>query len=424
MRAALVMLRTERRARWFFLAHAQSSLGAGAAYVALILLAYDRLASPWAITLVLLADFLPAMFLGPVFGAAADRWSRRTCAIVADLARAVAFIALALVDDFAATVALALLAGSGTALFLPAVMAAIPSLVAKERVPAATSLYGALTDFGHTAGPGLAALVLLAMSPETLMLANGASFAVSAVILARLDFGAVRPWDKREGRRSLIADAISGSRTVLAMRGVRALIVASSAVILFAGMFNVAELLLVREELGAGSATFSLLVGLFGLGVVVGSLAGASGGALRELKRRYLLGILATGIGLVGAGLAPHLAVAMAAFALAGMGNGLVLVHERLLLQASVRDELLGRVFGLKDAAISWGFALAFIAAGALLTVLGSREVIVMAGGLSIVVWVVAVWALRGTWNGDEPRAEPLPVEARDRARTPVGVPG
>src|SRR5918999_4827213 len=129
MRAVIELLRYERRARVFFAALAQSSLGTGAGYVALLLVALDRFDSPWAIGLVLLADVVPSMFLGPVFGAAADRWSRRTCAVVADLARAGAFIGLAVVDSFVATVAFALIAGAGTGLFLPAVMAAIPSLV-------------------------------------------------------------------------------------------------------------------------------------------------------------------------------------------------------------------------------------------------------------------------------------------------------
>src|SRR5688500_14767962 len=113
MRPIFDLLRAERPARRFFLAHAQSSLGTGAAYVALLLLAYERLASPWAISLILLAEFLPGMFLGPIFGAAADRWSRRSCAIVADAVRAVAFAAIAFTDGFGATVALALLAGVG-----------------------------------------------------------------------------------------------------------------------------------------------------------------------------------------------------------------------------------------------------------------------------------------------------------------------
>src|SRR5918992_3921292 len=101
MRSTLDLLRTERRARLFFVAHAQSSIGTGAGYVALVVIAYDRFRSPWAISLVLLADFLPAMVLGPVFGAAADRWSRRACAIASDVARAVAFIGIAVVDSFA-----------------------------------------------------------------------------------------------------------------------------------------------------------------------------------------------------------------------------------------------------------------------------------------------------------------------------------
>ncbi len=55
----------------------QSALGNGAAYIALLVVALDRFDSAWAISLILLADFVPGMLLGPLFGAAADRWSRR-----------------------------------------------------------------------------------------------------------------------------------------------------------------------------------------------------------------------------------------------------------------------------------------------------------------------------------------------------------
>ena len=57
------LLRREPWLRPFFLARAQSSLGTGAGYVGLLVLAYDRLESPWAISLILLADFLPTTFL-------------------------------------------------------------------------------------------------------------------------------------------------------------------------------------------------------------------------------------------------------------------------------------------------------------------------------------------------------------------------
>src|SRR5262245_43592804 len=110
MRAAFELLKAERRARVFFAAHVQSSFGTGAGYVALLLIAYERFHSPWAITCILLAEFLPAMFLGPFVGAAADRWSRKGLLVGADVIRAVAFGGLVLVGSFEATVALALLA--------------------------------------------------------------------------------------------------------------------------------------------------------------------------------------------------------------------------------------------------------------------------------------------------------------------------
>src|SRR6185503_10455685 len=224
------LLQREPQSRVFFAAHAQSSLGTGAGYVALLVLAYERLDSPWAISLVLVADFLPSMLLGPIFGAAADRWSRRWCAALADLARALAFLSLAFFDGFAVTVALALLAGIGTGLFRPAVMAGLPSLVSPARLPAATSLYGALADLGFTLGPALAAAGLLLADAETVVLVNGLSFAVSAAALTRVPLGG---GDRREEPRSLVREARAGVRAVAQMPKLRVVITGSSAVVLF-----------------------------------------------------------------------------------------------------------------------------------------------------------------------------------------------
>src|SRR4051794_36555112 len=166
MKAIFEMLRGERAARPFFLVHAQSSLGSGAGYVAILLVAYERFQSPWAITAILLAEFLPAMLLGPLLGAAADRWSRKRLLVAADAVRAAAFLGLVLVDGFAATLGLALLAGTGTALFNPTVMAALPGLVSRERLPAASSLYGTIEELGYVVGPVVAGLAFFSPPPR------------------------------------------------------------------------------------------------------------------------------------------------------------------------------------------------------------------------------------------------------------------
>lgn len=413
MRQAVDLFRKEPRARVFFVALTQSSLGTGAGYVALLLIAYDRLDSAWAISLVLLADLMPAMALGPLFGAAADRWSRRGCAIAGDLIRAVAFVGIAVVDDFGVTLALALLAGTGTALFNPSSLAALPSLVDRRRLPAATATYGAIADLGYTAGPAIAAGAFLVGSPETIMAVNGATFAVSAVLLAALSFGAT-PRTAME-RPNLLSQAREGIRAAARMSGIRIVLGASAGALFFGGAFNVAELPFSIEDLGAGKSGYSVLVTLFGLGFILGSLAGSEGGAAQELKRRYLVGLLLMGTGFLASGLAPHFAVALATFALAGFGNGLVLVYERLLIQRRVPDAMAGRVFGVKDALTAWAFGVAFIAGGALVEALGPRTLIVVAGAGGLAIWVATAAALRRRWQAATPDVP------RDPARRALG---
>jgi MFS family permease len=413
VKEVLALLRAESRARWFFAALTQSALGTGAAYPALLLIAYDRFHSPWAISMVLLADLAPAMLLGPLFGTFADRWSRRSCAVAADLIRAGAFVGIALAEDFALTVAFAALAGAGTALFTPATLAGLPSLVSKDRVPAATSLYGAIADLGFTAGPGLAAVLLAVAGAEEILLLNGVSFALSAVVLARLPFGfrpTVSPGADGEKPPSLLRETRDGLAVVARIRGIRIVIGASAGALFFGGLFNVGELLFVTEDLDASDAMYSLLVALFGLGFVFGSLRGSKGGEPALLRRRFVQGAFVMGLGCLFAGLSPNVIVALLAFMLAGFGNGLLLVHERVIVQQTLPDDLLGRAFGVKDALASWAFGVAFFAAGGLLTVVGPRELIIGTGVGGLLMAAACAVALRreATLDTDSERLRDL----------------
>jgi MFS family permease len=399
----------EPRARWFFAALLQSSLGTGAGYVALLLIAYDQWHSPWAITLILLADLLPAMLLGPVFGAAADRWSRKWCAVVADLLRFGAFCGIALADSFALTLPLALVAGCGTGLFTPAALAALPGLVEPKRLPTATSVYAALGDLGFTVGPAVAAVVLLFGTPEQLAALNGVTFGLSAIVLGRLAFGQA-PSEVDVSRPSLFREALQGMAATGEMPGMRALLGVSAGVLFFAGLFNVAELPFAQDILDSGEVGYSVLATAFGVGFVAGSLTGTKGGAPAAVKDRYRLGLLVLAVGLVLSGIAPTFAAAAGAFVLCGFGNGMVIVFERQLIQATVPDRLAGRVFGVKDALSAWAFGVAFISAGALITLIGVRELLVAAGIGGVVAWLVSLRALAGAFNETEPTLAGLPV--------------
>jgi MFS family permease len=421
MRPTLTLFRSERRALPFFGAQAQSALGTGAGYVALLLLAYDRNRSAWAISLVLAADLIPSMLLGPLLGAVADRISRKTCMVTADILRALAFAGVALVDDFVVMVVLAVVAGVGNAIYRAASQAAVPTLVAKDNVPAALAVFGAVEDVGFTLGPALAAGLLLLSGPAEITGLNAATFAISAVVLAALSFGA--PPENYAVREpgspvpSLLHDAREGMRTAAGTPGLRAILVFSSITLVSCGIFNVGELLFAETELGAGDSGFSLLVMIFGTGFLCGSLIGAKGGAPAELKRGYEAGILLLATGFIGCALAPTVAVATLTFGAAGVGNGLVLVHERLIIQALIPDALLARVYGTKDALTAWAFGLAFAGGGGLIAAFGVRSVLLAAGVGTALTAGGAVWVLRSAW-------EPETGEVRRRARSVRGFHG
>ena len=403
MRPIAELLRHEPQARVLGLALTQSSLGTGAGYIGLVVLAKARFDSPWAITLILLADLVPAMLLGPLFGAIADRWSRRTCVVVADLLRAVAFLGIAISPTFELTVAFAALAGIGTGLFNPAALASLSSVVTERRLPALTSLYGAIADLGFFVGPLVAGAVFVVGSAETLMWVNAVTFGVSALLLAGLSFGAAPARDPAaEHAPSLLKDAREGLRAAAGIPGVRTILAASGAGLFFAGLLNVGELPFAVDELGTTPTGYAVLAAVVGLGFIGGSVAGSSGGELPKLRRRYLLGLLLLGVGLLASGLAPSLYVAIITFALFGFGNGLLLVYQRLLIQRVVPDRMAGRVFGVEDALTAWAFGIAFVTAGAIIALIGARSLLIIAGGGGVLVWLASWLALRQVWVREE----------------------
>jgi len=397
----LELLRDTPSLRRFFAAFFQSQIGTGAAYVALLLVAYHRFHSGWAIALVLLGEFLPGIVLAPLFGSLADRVSRRRLAVCADLLRALCFVALAIVPSFAATVALALLAGVGTALFRPAINAALPGMVPPERRSQLTAIFYASVNSGVMLGPALAAGLLLITTAPVVLVLNAVSFVVSAGLLAGVDLGpsaASRSSGENEAGEpaSVWADTRAGARAAAAMPGVPVLMGVGALVVLTGAMFNVLAPLFATGSLHAGGSGYSVLMALYGLGMVAGSWTNARMGSdIEDLRRRWLVGIALSGLAMAVAALAPNFPLALMAFTLIGLGENLLVGPEMRLMQEMVTERLLGRVFGLKDVLENIAFVSAFLGAGALLSFAGVRAVFVGAGLVTIALAAVGALAFR-----------------------------
>jgi MFS family permease len=415
----LAFVRPPGSVRRFLLAALQSSVGNAVGYVALMLVALDRFDSPWAVSLVLLADFLPAIALAPLFGAFADRYPRRPLCVGADLLRCAAFVGLAFAGSFAAIVGLAILAGVGTALYHPASKSALADLAA----PRGDVAMGALVTVwsaASVAGPALAALLLLAFSPAVLLLADAATFLASAIVLGRMRLDGAQSATGGGAVAGDVANGVgAGLRAAGAVDGLSTVVGVGAAATLAFSLMNVAEPLLATDELHAGGAGFALLVCLYGVGSMLGTLRG------RARLPVLVTSLAGGGLALCASALAQSLALAAVTFLLTGLFAGAVMSSDHQLVARLAPVAIRGRVFGLKDALDAVAFCAAFAGGGLIASLSDSRAVFAIAGGGSLIIAAVATGVLRRARvrtaaSGEQPRPPQTGRRARG-ARRPAG---
>jgi MFS family permease len=228
------ILRSNAPLRRLLGAWLQSCVGTGAGYVALLLLTTRYLHTSWAVAAVLLCDLLPAVALGFWFGALADRYSRRALVVGAGLLQAAAFGGLALVHTAAPILLLALLAGVGNAMELPALRSGVPAIAGDDRQVAA-AIYDTCRWVGVTVGPLLTAGLFAVSGGVALPLAvNGLSFVIAAGVIATVPL--VGPAPEGDGPDRSVA---AGLKEAFAAPLIVPLVAATCGVLVAGSLLNV-----------------------------------------------------------------------------------------------------------------------------------------------------------------------------------------
>ncbi|MGH2849711.1 MAG: MFS transporter, partial [Solirubrobacteraceae bacterium] len=343
------ILSSNRQLRRLLLAWAQSCLGTGAGYVALLLLTYRHLHTPWALTAVLLAEFVPLVALGSLFGTWADRYPKRRLIVTANVLQAVAYGGLAMAHTAPRIIGLATLAGIGNAMQRPALRSALP-IVAGDAQQAAVAWYDACRWLGVALGPLLAAGLFAATGVGLPLALNGLSFLVAGAVMATVRVGG--PAGEHEdsddgGRRGFRG----GLEIALRAPGIASVIGCSAGANFSGGLLNVCEPILATKVLHGSGSDFALLVACYGAGMIAATVLVARGGdaSATSLIHRYLAAITLTAAGMTASAVVGSVLAASVAFLATGYANALQLVSETQLIQVRVPGPVQGRLFGAKD---------------------------------------------------------------------------
>jgi MFS family permease len=404
-RRQLSLLGTAPGFRLLFLATLGSSLGTLLATIALVVDVKDRTDSgPW-VSAVMIAEFLPAVAVGLLFGPLLDRLSRRWLMIGSDLVRAGVFCALPFAGSAGEIVALAGIAGLATGFFRPAVYAGLPNLVEEAELARANSLIQTSENISWTIAPVIGGALVAASGPDLAYWVNGASFLVSALLILRIAGGGLQ--GALATSRGHLHDLGDGFAQVVRTRPLLTVLVVWSIVLGAVAAANTAQVFLAKDAFSAGDFGYGLVFGCIGLGLAIGSFGAGTWVENRSVGSVYAASVLVHAIGLGTAGISPNVWVALPCFVLSGIGNGTAVVCNSLLVQRGAADDLRGRVFTVIMAVNYAAFGLGFVAAGPLVDRVGPRWIF---GGVGIVLAFAAAiaWGLARS----VPRAVDQPAEA------------
>ena len=373
--------------RLLWLSQSASVLGDGLVVVAIGLFVTRLTGNPGDVGVVLAAYSVPLVLFLLVGGVFADRLPRQAVMVVADAARCGLHAVLALLIATGAVriwqmVVIGLLYGTAQAFFQPAYTGLVPQTVPEPDIQAAQALGGVSREVAAFASPALATVLVLTVGGAAAFGLDAATFAVSAVMLARVRGrrrGAAAPGG------SVLADLLQGWTAVRERTWVWATITVFSISILVAlAPFFVLGPTVSRHVYGT-EAVFGVTNAAWGAGTVLGAVTGARW----RPERPMMTGIVCSlawpaQVALFAAG--PPVAVLYPATALAGVGLGLFAVWWETALAQRIPPHLLSRV-----SAWDWMGSLALTPVGYLLAGpaarwLGGPQVLIGGGALGLVL--------------------------------------
>jgi len=157
--------------------------GFEAGWIALMVTVYAKTHSTVWMSAALFVAIGTSGIATPIAGALGDRYDRRRVMIISELAAAACATAMAFTDRPGPLVALAALVGLAEAPFLPASNAAVPNLVADDRLEWANSTLAVGRNVGQMVGPLIGGLLTALIAPSAVFAVGAVGFLISAALV-------------------------------------------------------------------------------------------------------------------------------------------------------------------------------------------------------------------------------------------------
>lgn len=366
----------------------------------------------YAISLMMLSRFLPAVLLGFLAGVFIDRLDRKSTLILCDLARAVLVVMLPFAGNLFFICILVFIIETFTIIYGPAKDASIPDLVPVEQLTNANSL-NMLTLYASMAfGTSIAGSIIGFISwlgrvnPDFMgkidpnkaaFFVDSLTFIASAFLIYHISFRKISREKKVKMTTSQVRrDFREGFRYLWSQPLTRAVLVLTLTCFLGGGTIYVLSVGFVRYVLGGSGTTFMYILTTLLFGIMGGSLL--AGVLKNRFRKEKVMGLAIAGFG-VGVVLFSLVTVRWFSFLVAFAGGtcmGYAIVGMVTLLHETLDEEYRGRAFATIQVIMRASIFVSIMVAGPLadlITGLGRRL-----GVKPLNFWIVRIG---GWFSGD-----------------------
>jgi MFS family permease len=379
-----------------------------AVWIAMLVFAYHRGGTVTA-GLVAVAQLVPAAVVAPVTAAVADRRSPLVLLAWGYVAQTAGMAGTAAAIGAGAPLAAyaaAVFASTAVTTTRPAQSALIPSVAATpDQLTAANVVAGWLEAAGAaTAGLLAGVLISLAGVGSVFAVCAGLGLLAALLVAGRGWAGQVAPLAAEDSAEATAGGIGEGLRLAVRQPRLRLMLALLTADAVVVGALDLLVVILAITVLGRPPGWAGYLEFAFGAGAVLAATVSAVLVG-RRLGGPILAAALVFSGALAAVAFGPALAGTVALLAVAGAGHLLLEVATRTLLQRSVPQRLIGRIFGVLE-----GFMMAGLAVGALLVPvlahLGGSRLAVL--GIAAVLPLAAVAGGRAVFRLDAGTAVPV----------------
>jgi len=338
-----------RNYRLFLLGQLVSLVGTWMQSVAQGWLVYKLTGSALALGLVAAAGQTPMLVLALVGGAVADRVAKRrllmvTQSLLAGFAACLGTLtALGVVRPWHVAV-LAALSGTAGAFDVPTRQAFVSEMVGDEDLMNAIALNSSVFHGARIIGPTIAGLLVAAAGLAACFFINSLSFlaVIGALYAMRLP-----PPAPRAREASLWSHLVAGLRYAGRTPLVAGILVLVAAFSIFGLPYAVLLPVYARDILAVGPQGLGMLSAASGTGALAGALGLATFSRTRRRTTLALVGLAVFAVAISGFGWAPRFSLALGCLVVSGGAALTFMASCNTLLQASVPDDMRGRVMGM-----------------------------------------------------------------------------